>query len=60
MRIELCIDVDIYDMIMLIQASRATKTPVDMLIKKAIVEYVEKLLTSQAPPPSPPANESTR
>jgi hypothetical protein len=59
MRIELCIDVDIYDMIMLIQASRATKTPIDVLIKKAIVEYVEKLLTPQAPP-SPPANESTR
>jgi len=59
MRIELCIDVDIYDMIMLIQASRATKTPVDMLIKKAIVEYVEKLLTPQASPP-PSANESTR
>jgi hypothetical protein len=56
MRIELCIDVDIYDMIMLIQASRATKMPVDMLIKKAIVEYVEKLLAPQ----SPPANESTR
>jgi hypothetical protein len=59
MRIELCIDVDIYDMIMLIQASRATKTPIDILIKKAIVEYVEKLLVPQTTP-SPPVNESTR
>jgi hypothetical protein len=55
MKIEVCIDVELYDLIVLIQLSRSTKTPLDALIKKAIAEYVEKLLSQ---PPAPPETSS--
>ena len=51
MKIEVCIDVELYDLIILIQLARSTKMPLDALIKKAIAEYVEKLLSQ---PPAPP------
>jgi len=55
MKIEVCIDVELYDLIVLIQLSRSTKMPLDALIKKAIAEYVEKLLSQ---PPAPPEDVS--
>jgi len=51
MKIEVCIDVELYDLIILIQLSRSTKTPLDALIKKAIAEYIEKLLSQPLAPP---------
>jgi hypothetical protein len=47
--------VELYDLIVLIQLSRSTKTPLDALIKKAIAEYIEKLLSQ---PPAPPETSS--
>ena len=54
MEIKLCIDMSEYDIVMLIQASRNVKMPLDALIKKAILEYVDKLLT---PTPQPTKGE---
>ena len=58
MKIEICIDVELYDLIVLIQLSRSTKTPLDALIKKAIAEYIEKLLSQ--PPASPETSSGER
>jgi len=48
MEIKICIDMDIYDVALLLQASRIAKLPVDALLKKAVAEYVEKIIS---PPP---------
>jgi len=45
--VKLCIDVDIYDVALIIQAARAAKIPIDALLKKAIADAVDKVL---APP----------
>jgi hypothetical protein len=44
LRIEVCVDMSEYDLALLIQASRLSKMPLDALIKKAIAEYVERLI----------------
>jgi len=45
--IKICIDVSEYDIVMLVQAARAMKMPLDSLVKKALLDYVDKAL---APP----------
>jgi len=45
-RVEVCIDMDIYDLMLLFQMARSTKTPIDSLLKKAIAEYIDKLMVS--------------
>jgi len=45
-RIEICIDMNIYDIALLLQIARASKMPIDALIKKAITEYIEKQVTT--------------
>jgi len=46
-RIEVCIDMDVYDIALLLQLARTSKTTVDSLIKKAVVEYIERNITTQ-------------
>ena len=44
MRIEVCVDVSEYDLALMLQASRLAKMPLDALVKKAIADYVERLI----------------
>jgi hypothetical protein len=43
-RIEVCVDVSEYDLALMLQASRIAKMPLDALVKKAIADYVERLI----------------
>jgi hypothetical protein len=45
-RVELCIDVDINDIALLLMIARQENTPLDSLIKTAIAHYVAAKLTS--------------
>jgi len=55
--VKLCIDLNEYDLVMLVQAARAAKMPLDALVKKAIFDYVERILTPTPPPTQPPPKE---
>jgi len=50
MEIKVCIDMNEYDIALLLQLARSQRIPLDALIKKALAEYTEKLLT---PAPQP-------
>jgi hypothetical protein len=52
MEIKVCIDVGEYDMVLLLQLARSQRMSLDVLIKRALIEYVEKLLA-----PSPTKKE---
>ncbi len=49
MEIKVCIDMNIYDIALLLQIARASKMPIDALIKKAITEYIEKQVATTPP-----------
>lgn len=49
MRVELCLDLELSDMELLIKASRALGMPVDAIIKTAIADYLTRTLSSLIP-----------
>ena len=42
MEIKLCIDINEYDLVVLMQLARMKRIPLDALIKSALSEYVER------------------
>jgi hypothetical protein len=53
MEIKICIDINEYDLAFLLQLARMKKIPLDVLVKQALAEYVEKSLSSPIPQVNP-------
>jgi len=57
MRVEVCIELELSDMDLLLKASRALGMPLDALIKTAIASFIARTL---APPPPPKPEEGEK
>jgi hypothetical protein len=51
MRFELCIDLEVSDVDILLRAARALNMPLDALVKAAIAAFISRALTPVQPVP---------
>jgi hypothetical protein len=58
MRVEVCVELEVSDVDLLLKASRALGMPLDALIKTAIANFIARTLAPPSlPPPKPEEGE---
>jgi hypothetical protein len=58
MRVEVCVELEVSDVDLLLKASRALGMPLDAMIKTAVANFIARTLApSSLPPPKPEEGE---